>query len=301
MDPLSNVLALLKVRNYFCGGFDAAGDWSIAFDQDDGIRFYAAVSGECWLCVEGVPDSVRIREGDCLLLPRGHAFRVASDLALVPLRASTTLPSLNIGGITYVNGGGNFFSVGGFFNLTDEYGAGLLGLLPPIVHLRKETDKAALRWCVERMRLELDEPQPGGLLVAQLLATVMLVQLLRSYLAESSRTDVGWLFALADKSIAAAIEAMHEDPSSRWTLQSLAQFAGMSRTSFTIKFKSLVGLSPMDYLTRWRMMIAGSRLLSSSDPVSFIALSVGYESESAFSTAFKRVSGCSPRQYRRKR
>ena len=120
-------------------------------------------------------------------------------------------------------------------------------------------------------------------------------------MAEGLRGGVGWLFALADKQISAAIGAMHEDPAHGWTLQALAERAGMSRSTFALKFKAMVGASPMDYLTRWRMLLAGDRLASSSDPVSVIALSLGYESESAFSTAFKRVMGCSPRQHSRGR
>jgi len=99
--------------------------------------------------------------------------------------------------------------------------------------------------------------------------------------------------------MAAAITAMHDDPARRWTLQSLAERAGMSRTTFTLRFKETVGKSPMEYLTRWRMLLAADRLENSNDPISVMALSLGYESESAFSTAFKRVMGCSPRQYSR--
>ncbi len=299
MDPLSDVLSLLKLQSYMSGGFDAGGDWSIAFSQHKGIKFYAAVSGECWLSVEGVPDAVRVRSGDCLLLPRGRAFRVASDLALPPVDAFTIFPAARDDGITCYNGGGDFFSVGGYFALTGDYASVLLGMLPPIVHIRNESDKATLRWCGERMRQELREPQPGGFLVAQQLATMMLVQALRLHLAEGLRGGVGWLFALADKRMAAALRAMHNDPAGRWTLQSLAERTGMSRTTFALKFKETVGASPMEYLTRWRMMVAGDRLVNSNDPISAIALSLGYESESAFSTAFKRVMGCSPRQYSR--
>ena len=150
---------------------------------------------------------------------------------------------------------------------------------------------------MERMRQELREPRPGGFLVAQQLA----YHDTRSGAAAASDGRVErrcWgLFALADKQMAAAINAMHDDPAHRWTLQSLAERAGMSRTSFTLKFKETVGASPMDYLTRWRMLLAGDRLVNSSDPISVIARSLGYESESAFSTAFKRVTGRSPRQY----
>jgi AraC-like DNA-binding protein len=107
------------------------------------------------------------------------------------------------------------------------------------------------------------------------------------------------MFALADKQMAAAINAMHADPAHNWTIQTLAERAGMSRSTFALKFKATVGASPMEYLTRWRMLLAGDRLTHSGDPISVIALSLGYESESAFSTAFKRVMGCSPRQYSR--
>ncbi len=154
-----------------------------------------------------------------------------------------------------------------------------------------------MRWSLERLRQELLDPQPGGSLVAQDLAHMMLVQALRLHLAEGVRGGVGWLFALADQQMSAAITAMHEAPGYRWTLQELAGRAGMSRSIFAMKFKATVGKSPMEYLTRWRMMLAGDRLANSSEALSAIALSLGYESESAFSTAFKRVMGCSPRKY----
>jgi AraC-like DNA-binding protein len=297
MDPLSDVLSLLKPRSYRFGGFDAGGDWSVRFDRHDGIKCYAVVSGQCWLAVEGVPDAVRLTMGDCFVLPRGRPFRVASDLALTPVDAYSFFPTPRNGGIALVNGGGGFSIVGGHFTLDGDHAGVLLGMLPPIVHIRKEPDKASLRWSMERMRQELRDPQPGGFLVAQHLAYMMLVQALRLHLAEGLEGGVGWLFALADKQMSAAINAMHGNPAQRWTLQELATRAGMSRSTFALKFKATVGTSPLEYLTRWRMLVAGDRLVNSSDPVSVIALSLGYDSESAFSTAFKRVMGCSPRQY----
>ena len=146
---------------------------------------------------------------------------------------------------------------------------------------------------------ELREGQPGGILVAQHLAHMMLVQALRLHLAEESGSGVGWFFALSDKRLSAAMGAMHGDPAQRWRLQELAERAGMSRSSFAMKFKETVGETPMEYLTRWRMLLAADRLENSRDPISVMALSLGYESESAFSTAFKRVMGCSPRQFSR--
>ena len=301
MDPLSDVLSLLKPRSYASGGFDVGGDLSLQFPKHEGIKCYAVVSGQGWLAVEGVAEPVRLNTGDCFLLPRGSPFRLASDLSLPPVDAMTVFKAPMKGGFSTFGGGGDCSMVGGHFALSGGHADILLGVLPPIVHIRKEADKAALRWCMERLMLELREPQPGGFLVTRHLAQLMLVQALRLHLAEGSRGGVGWLFALADKQMGAAITAMHADPAHRWTLQTLAEQAGMSRSTFALKFKVTVGASPLDYLTRWRMLLAGDRLTHSGDPVSVIALSLGYESESAFSTAFKRVMGCSPRQYGRRR
>lgn len=300
MDPLSDVLSLLKPHNYMSAGFDAGGDWSIQFpDGRDSIKCGAVVSGQCWLSVEGVADPVHLGTGDCFLLPHGRPFRLASDLTLTPVEAVTVFSAARNGGIALHKGGGDCFLVSSRFALTGNHAGMLLGMLPPIVHIRKDSDQPVLRWPVELMMRELRERQPGGFLLVQHLAHMMLIEALRLHLADGLKGGVGWLFALADKQMGAAINAMHENPACRWTLQTLAEKAGMSRSTFALKFKQTVGKSPMEYLTHWRMLVAGDRLQNSSDPVSAIALFLGYDSESAFSTAFKRVMGCSPRQYSR--
>lgn len=301
MDPLSEMLSLLRVRSYMSGGFDAGGEWSLQFDQHEGIKFYAVVSGECWLSVDGVPDPVLVRSGDCFLLPRGRAFRMASDMSLTPVDAVAFLSTAQNGRINLYKGGGLFFSVCGNFALAGDHAGILLEVLPPIVHLYKESDKAVMRWCVDQMMHELREPRPGNSLVIEHLAHMLLVQALRLHIAEGPQGGAGFLLALADKEISVAIAQMHDDPARRWTVQSLAESAAMSRTAFTLKFKKMVGASPMEYLTRWRMLLAADKLSSSRDSISVIADSLGYESESAFSTAFKRVMGCSPREYSRAR
>ncbi len=301
MDPLSDVLSLLKPRVDMCGGFDAGGDLSVQFGKHQGIKCYALISGEGWLAVEGVPDAVRLRAGDCFLLPRGLPFRLASDLQLEPMDALTFAALARKGSIVTINGGGDCLMVGGHFALTGSHADVLLAGLPPIVHIRSEGDKAQLRWSLDCMLRESREQRPGSVLVVQQLAYTLLIQALRLHLEEGPRGNVGWLFALADKQMKAAITAMHGAPAHRWTLQEMAECAGMSRSLFAFKFKALVGASPMEYLTRWRMMLAGDKLKNTDDTVSTIALALGYESESAFSKAFKRVMGQSPRQYSRAR
>src|SRR5271155_4028079 len=167
MDPLSDVLSLLKPRSHVSAGFDAGGDWSIQFpDQHECIKCYAVASGECWLSVAGVPDAGRLKTGDCFVLPSGRPFRLASDMTLTPVEAGTIFPPARAGGVVSYNGGGDFFLVGSRFAVSGNHAGILLGMLPPIVHIWKKSDRAALRWSVERMMQELSERQPGGFLIA---------------------------------------------------------------------------------------------------------------------------------------
>ena len=286
---------MLKPRSYVSGGFGVSQDVAVRFPKHQGIKCYAVVSGQCWLSVEGVAEPVLLTGGDCFLLPRGLPFCLTTDLSLEPVefevfRAMQTT--------TVVPGTGPYL-FGGHFVLTGGNADLLLRSLPPIVHLRTESDKAAMRWSLERMREELKDPQPGGALIAQQLAYMLLVQALRLHLADPASGGVGWLFALADEQMRGAITAMHEEPGRAWTLEGLAARVGMSRSVFALRFRETVGATPMEYLTRWRMMVAGERLKSSGEGVSAIAGSLGYESESAFGKAFRRVMGCSPRQYGR--
>jgi AraC-like DNA-binding protein len=297
MDPLSEVLALMKPQIYVSGGFAVPGDMAIQFPKHQGIKCYAMLAGQCWLAVEGVPEPVLLHAGDCFLLPRGLPFRLATDLLLEPVHYTVAFARLGVRseapGVTE----GARYIAGGHFALTGGHAKMLLDSLPPIVHIRRESDKSAMRWSLERLREELRGPQPGGSLIAQQLAYMILIQALRLHLADAASAGRGWLSALSDKHMSIAIAGMHNDPGYPWTLQLLAERVGMSRSVFSLRFRETVGATPMEYLTRWRMLLAADRLKNSSDGLSAIAQSLGYESESAFGKAFRRVMGCSPRQY----
>ncbi|WP_158943269.1 AraC family transcriptional regulator [Granulicella sp. S190] len=297
MDPLSEVLALLKPKSYSSGGFAVPGDIAISFPKHQGIKCYSMLAGQCWLVVEG-HEPVRIDAGDCFLLPRGLPFRLATDLSLEPVHYTVARARLGMGGEAS-DTECLYYIAGGHFALTGGHAEMLLQSLPPIVHIRRESDKAAMRWSLERMREELRDPQPGGSLIAQQLAYMMLVQALRLHLSDAASAGPGWLSALSDKHMSLAIASMHEAPGHPWTLQSLAERVGLSRSVFALRFRGIVGATPMEYLTRWRMLLAADRLKSSSDGLASIAQSLGYDSESAFGKAFRRVMGCSPRRYAR--
>jgi AraC-like DNA-binding protein len=299
VDPLSDVLSLLKPQSYVSGGFPVDGDIAIQFPRHQGIKCYAVLSGQCWLSMEGMPDALKLEAGDCFLLPRGFPFSLSTNPSLEPIDYRVYFTRCrNLGALPDDRPSANYIA-GGHFLLSGSHAAILLQSLPPIVHIRKESDKAAMRWSLERMREELRDPQPGGSLITQQLAYMMLVQALRLHLAEGASAGVGWIFALADKQMSTALACMHDNPGHPWTLKELAERVGMSRSVFALKFKQSVGSTPMEYLTRWRMLLAGHRLTNSDEPISVIALSLGYESESAFSKAFRRQMVRSPRQYRR--
>ena len=296
-DPLSDVLSLLKPRTYVTGGLSAGGRWSLHLPAHEGIKCYAVVKGECWLSLEGIDEPSRLRSGSCLLLPHGRRFVLASDLTIPPMDASKLVSTgERYKGVLSLNPGDDFLILGSHFALEGD-ARFLLDVLPPIVMLENGPQRESLRWAVERILREMRDWQPGGTLVAQQVAYTLLVEALRLHLADNLQNRTGWLFALADKRMSAALSCIHKEPARAWTLEDLARSAGMSRTAFAHTFKRTVGTSPMDYLTRWRMTLAANRIQDTGDTISSIAPAVGYRSESAFSAAFKRHWGRSPRQY----
>lgn len=297
IDPLSDILSLLTPDTCIAGGFDFGGAWSIRFDKHHGVKYFALERGAAWLQVEGEATPIRLDAGDCVLLPSGRRFVIARDLGLAPVEISALPEADWNGGIAKLNEGGDTMILGGHFAFSSDHLDLLLGSMPAIVRLRDGDDKAGLRWSLDRMRQELSESRPGGRLVVQHLAHLLLVQTLRLYLSHGLELGAGWLFALGDPKIAAAVNAIHADPGHPWTLPALAGRAGMSRSRFASRFKHLSGYAPIEYLTRWRMLLACQRLTRGGEPVSMIAVSLGYESEAAFSTAFKRTIGLAPRRY----
>jgi AraC-like DNA-binding protein len=293
MDPLSDVLSLLQPQSQFYAGFDAAGDWSFDFPPHDGIKFTAVMRGACWGITQDLERPVRFEEGDCFLLNSRRRFVLSSDPTLTPEGGAHIVEAAARAGIAVHNGGGEVFLISGRFVFSGNHAAVLFDALPPIINIPRATSQAdVLRWALDQWASELRNPKPGGVLMSTHLAHLMLVQVLRLFLATSTGLPKGWFLALTDRQIGSAIGAMHAEPARSWTLDELARIAGISRTIFAQRFKTLVGSTAMDYLARWRMLMAADRLRNGGENVSSIAFSLGYESESSFSTAFKRIMSC---------
>lgn len=149
-----------------------------------------------------------------------------------------------------------------------------------------------------KLSAEWNSPVPGSNAAAEHLAQLLFVEMIRSWLRSTDAPIAGWLRALSDRRIGEAIRLIHSRPDRQWLVQELAKDVGMSRSNFALRFKQIVGLSPLDYLGRWRIRLAAKALRSTADTLSTISLSLGYKAESTFSYAFKRTVGVSPMKYR---
>jgi AraC-like DNA-binding protein len=191
--------------------------------------------------------------------------------------------------------------VGGNVNFDDTTAALLLDVLPPIVCIGAASPSAEIvRPILQMLGDEIARSAPGTAVMAEHLTRILFIQALRALLADDGSEAPGWLGALNDPQIGPALTLMHEQASQHWTVASLATAVSMSRSAFSLRFKERVGLPPLEYLLRWRIRAAAHALQSGDRTVASVAAESGYASESAFSNAFKRVTGASPAQYRSK-
>ena len=259
--------------------------------------------GRCWLDVPG-SDPVCLQPGDLGLVPHGHGHLLLSELGAeaVPLFdlprevVSDRYELMRFGG-----GGAQTLLICGALFFDHPAARQLLAALPPLIHVDawSVAEGDWLRSTLRFMAAEAKHMRPGGETVITRLCDVVVVQAIRAWLASAPEAREGWLGALQDPSIGRAISALHRDPSQPWTVATLAREARMSRSAFAARFSELVGLTPMRYVTRWRMHVAQSLLREADLSLSDLAGRLGYESEAAFSRAFKRTTGTTPGRARK--
>lgn len=298
VDPFSDILKLTRAESLVTGGFSAGGAWAIRFPRPKTIKFFAVVKGECWVALEGQAP-IRFATGDVGLLSAPLAFVLASDLVLEPVDAMTLFSGAGQTDVV-LGDGSDFAHIGGHVLLDPASGALLADVLPPWIHVPGSLPQAtAFRWLLDRLAEERVSELPGTQLASAQLAQLLFIQILRAHLAASNSAPVGWLRALSDPRIVPAMRLMHGDPARAWHLDELAHACAMSRTTFAERFRRVAGMAPLTYLTQWRMRLAEQALREErTRPVALVARAVGYTSESAFSNAFKRTIGISPKAYR---
>ncbi len=297
-DPLSDILSIANARAVLTGGFTAGGPWAIRFPARDKIKFAAVIKGACWVTLEGEPAPGRLEAGDVTLLAEQRGFVLASDLDVEPVDAISVFSGAGATHVT-LGDGGAFEYLGGHVELAPASGRLLMEVLPPWIHIGAASPQAVVsRWLMDQLVAEGAGAQPGRELVSAQLTQLLFMQILREHLRNVGEAPAGWLRALADPRIAAALNLMHAEPGRAWGLDELARAAAMSRTTFAAHFKAATGVPPLTYLTQWRMRLAERALREDRESVAVIAASLGYASESAFSNAFKRETGASPRAFR---
>ncbi|WP_207910615.1 AraC family transcriptional regulator [Rhizobium sp. BK376] len=291
-DPFSQVLVALGARSVRGTALEAAGDWALSFDGRARLKFVAVTRGRCWLLLPNRPPD-EITEGDVVLINNTH-YTVASSPEIdpadgMPLYAAPGRDIVRLGAAdeTAMIGGGSGFA--------DGSASFVLDALPTFLRVDRTSPTAEIvASTLKSLRNEVSGRNLGSSLVAEHLAEVLIVVAVRAFVATGPATNIGWITALSDPKVGPALRLLHGDVARRWTVPMLSSEVGMSRSAFTQRFVDRVGRPPLDYLTRWRMVLA-QRKLDMGQSVAMTAADVGYSSQSAFCHAFKRTFGRTPR------
>jgi AraC-like DNA-binding protein len=296
-DPLAAIISLLHPQTVLSKVVSGAGKWSIRKPRYEDPAFCLILNGSCFLDPDGV-GPLELREGDFVLLPAMPSFTLASDLNISP-----TLVPLDHSRETHYgpkSGPTTMRMLGGYFRFDRANAQLLVKLLPPVIHIRREEPGATrLRRIVELIGEETETHRPGRILILERLVEVLLVEALRFRSASAAREEQGLLAGLSDASLAQTLREIHIDVARHWTVEQLARTAGMSRAVFAERFTRKIGMPPMQYLLEWRMAVAKDILRTERPSLAEVADRVGYQSASAFSTAFTRLTGTSPSQFAR--
>jgi AraC-like DNA-binding protein len=266
------------------------------------VIFHMVTHGECYVELGDTPPT-RLVAGDVVVFPQGDSHRMCSQPGLAPptgVRLQAVL-ARRPRQLVYGGGGPATRLVCGYLACDARLARMWLKGLPSLVRVNLRGSNAGV-WLESSIRYALAEtrsPRPGGAGVLAKLSEVVFIEVLRLYMNEQSEGRTGWLAGVGDRVVGAALNALHKSPAQAWTLEELARTAGTSRSVLAERFQHLVGTSPMQYLTEWRMLLAMNLLRRSNAPLAQIAENVGYQTDTAFSRAFRREFGAPPAAWRK--
>jgi AraC-like DNA-binding protein len=268
------------------------------------VIFHLITEGDCYMELAGEPP-VLLSAGDAIIFPQGDAHRMTSQPGLPPATGGRLeeVLSRRPRQLSYGGGGATTRLVCGYLACDARLAGLLLAGLPALVRVNVRGSSAG-NWLEASVRYALGEarsPRPGGAAVLAKLSEVLFIEVLRLYMNERTEGCTGWLAGVGDRIVGAALNALHKNPAHAWTLDELARTAGSSRSVLAERFQQLVGSSPMQYLTQWRMLLAANLLCRSNAPLANIAENVGYQTDTSFSRAFRREFGAPPAAWRRSR
>lgn len=307
MDALSEILKSIKMLHCRAGTLRLSAPWGLAVPQPGIPAAYGVVEGPpCWVRVDDRAPLL-LHTGDVMLVTGPHRLQSSPEAPTTELKdvgAHYGMPRFEPEvepdrplHLAWGGGGAQTRMLALAFGLTGGLDNPLLLSLPTHVVLR--ADSGRFPWMASAVAFLTSDPTDtaGYAATARLLAELIFVSIVRSHLQNEPHSARGWLKGLTDPSIGKALQAMHQQPGHDWTVGSLAQLAGRSRTGFAVRFAELVGVTPIDYLNQWRMHLAAERILRSRANITQLAFELGYASDTAFRSAFKRRYGVAPSQF----
>jgi AraC-like DNA-binding protein len=318
VDPITDVFKTMHVASVVHARLEATAPWGLMREAEvekeaaphsaasgnspsQLAHFGMVARGNCWLSVKGIPDPLPLTGGDCFLLAPGSTYALRDNPRTLARSFCEVAPKSGGNVIQYGGGGAPTTIISGWFRFGQTSVQPLKRLLPELILVKADQAQTlALHTTMRLLASEMAEPAPGAEVMVNRLADILFIQCVRAHIASSSETcKSGWLRAIFDPKIGTALKAMHEKIENPWTVETLAAAAGMSRSAFAFRFKELLGETPLEYLTNWRMYKATGLMREGDRKLLEVARSVGYDSDAAFSKAFKRVLGAAPSEYRR--
>lgn len=302
-DVLADVLESLRLKGRVFCRCELSAPWAIGLSAGDLSHFHIIERGTCWLRFHGERDAIALEEGDLLLVIPGRRYQLSDDPGTPPIPVEDLAGGAKWGLHTVLRHGGGGKAANllcGAFEFEGPHAQSFLSVFPEWICVRKD-DLRGNDWLDSTARFlqrETQHPGMGAATIVTSLLDVLFVEAVRIWLREQPAGGAGWLGALRDPSIGAALGLMHHAPEKQWTVPALSAAVGLSRSPFAAKFTALVGQSPMSYLKRWRLQRAAALLRHDAVALSSVAEQVGYESTAAFSRAFTRFFGVSPGRYR---
>jgi len=298
-DALGETLYSLRLNGVIYAQSELTAPWGIEMPPMSGkMMFHIVTQGSCWLKLP-TQESIRLESGELLLLPKGEGHSICSEESIqcepfFDIEVSQLSERFEF--MRYGGGGTQTLLTCGVLSFEHVAGKKLITQLPQYIHIKQGTEQfnEQMNSLIKLMNEEALTLGAGGETVIANLADIIVIKAIRHWIEHAPEAGQGWLGALKDPKIGKALSVIHSQPNVNWTVERLAQQAGMSRSGFSARFSEVIGTSAKQYLTEWRMSLARLKIMQSPVPLIELAESLGYTSEAAFSRAYKRIFGEPP-------
>jgi len=300
-DVLGDILDSIPMKSTVWGPLTFQPPWGIYTKSGD-IQYYIVNRGRCLLEVDRISSSAELGQGDLVLLTQKRSHRLCDALTSTAVCLEEEASAIGLRGKDNIKSDRPSTSIlAGSIAIDPSISYPILSLLPPVVHIKRESGDCAsrLNGILKVMTEEIASPRSGTQMIVNRLSQIIFIYAVRTYMSRMASNSDNQLSALFDPEIGQALRCIHQNPGRPWTVASLADEVGLSRSTFAAKFCSLVGMPPLHYLLEYRMRKACDILRTSPKGIKEIAIRMGYASEAAFGNAFKRWSGTSPGSFRK--